>query len=102
MTKATIVGKWHLGTEPEVLPRTQGFDHKQTRTRRKEEEVKLLILICSTSFGLALPLTAAEQPNVLLIYVDDMGYNDLGCYGAGPRVKTPNIDRLAADGIRLQ
>ena len=29
------------------------------------------------------------------------GHNDLGCYGTGPGIKTPNIDRLAADGIRL-
>jgi len=53
---------------------------------------------------LQLPSIAAGStpPNVLLIYVDDLGYNDLGCYGArDPAVKTPNIDRLAADGIRL-
>jgi len=36
-------------------------------------------------------------PNIVLIFVDDLGYGDLGCYGA-TKVKTPNIDRLAAGG----
>ena len=40
---------------------------------------------------------AAKQPNVVLIFSDDLGYGDLGCYGA-TKVQTPNIDRLAAEG----
>lgn len=43
---------------------------------------------------------AAGKPNVLLIYADDMGYNELSCYG-GKYVPTPNIDSLAAGGLRL-
>ncbi len=42
---------------------------------------------------------AALRPNIVLIFVDDMGYGDLGCYG-NKRNKTPNIDRLAAEGQR--
>lgn len=42
----------------------------------------------------------AASPNVVLIYADDLGYGDLGCYGA-TRVATPNIDRLAAAGLRF-
>jgi len=41
-----------------------------------------------------------RQPNILLIVSDDQGYNDLGCYG-GTEIKTPNLDRLAAAGVRL-
>ena len=42
----------------------------------------------------------ASPPNVVLIVTDDLGYGDLGVYGA-PDVRTPNIDRLAAEGVRL-
>ena len=42
----------------------------------------------------------SKPPNVLLIVSDDQGYNDLGCYGSS-EVKTPNLDRLAAGGVRL-
>ncbi|GAG16121.1 unnamed protein product, partial [marine sediment metagenome] len=41
-----------------------------------------------------------KPPNILLIVSDDQGYNDLGCYGSS-EVKTPNLDRLAAGGVRL-
>ncbi|WP_163708722.1 arylsulfatase [Mangrovibacterium lignilyticum] len=40
-----------------------------------------------------------EKPNILLIMLDDMGYSDLGCYGG--EIQTPNIDQLAADGVRF-
>jgi arylsulfatase A-like enzyme len=42
----------------------------------------------------------AQRPNVVLIITDDVGYGDLGSYGA-PDVKTPSIDSLARDGVRL-
>lgn len=48
-------------------------------------------LLASTSF--------ARQPNILLIVSDDQGYPDLGCIGSKP-VKTPHLDRLAAEGVR--
>mgnify|MGYP006283604497 CR=1 FL=1 len=41
-----------------------------------------------------------QQPNIVLIYADDLGYGDVSCYGAH-RVQTPNIDRLAKEGIRF-
>ena len=42
-------------------------------------------------------LAAENTPNVVLIFVDDLGYGDIGCYGA-TKVQTPNIDRLAKEG----
>ena len=41
-----------------------------------------------------------QKPNVIIIYADDLGYGDLSCYGAH-RVETPNVDRLADQGIRF-
>jgi arylsulfatase A-like enzyme len=43
---------------------------------------------------------AADRPNIILIYADDLGYGDAGCYGA-TKVQTPNIDRLAKEGLRF-
>ena len=42
----------------------------------------------------------ADRPNIVLIVSDDQGYHDLGCYGATD-VKTPTLDRLAEEGVRL-
>ena len=57
----------------------------------------LLVSIC----GLASATDrTAEKPNVIYIISDDLGYGDLGCYGA-TKVKTPNLDRLAAQGCRF-
>ena len=46
------------------------------------------------------PSSAVRPPSIVLIVSDDQGYHDLGCYGS-TEVKTPNLDRLAADGVRL-
>lgn len=45
--------------------------------------------------------TAQSRPNVVLIYADDLGYGDVSAYGAR-RLKTPNIDRLAREGVRFR
>lgn len=45
-------------------------------------------------------LYAQQKPNVVFIYADDLGYGDLSCYGAD-KIQTPNIDRLAQQGLRF-
>ena len=56
---------------------------------------KLLILMF-----LSLGLSAQDKPNIILIMCDDMGYSDIGCFGG--EINTPNIDRLAKEGIRFR
>ncbi len=52
--------------------------------------------------GMASPATAAREgkPNVVLIIADDLGHAELGCYGQ-KKIRTPNLDRMAADGMRF-
>lgn len=59
------------------------------------------LLLCALVLGVfpaASP--AADRPNFLVILCDDLGYGDLACYGH-PHIQTPNLDRLAAEGMRL-
>ena len=44
--------------------------------------------------------SADQKSNIILLLADDMGYGDLGCYGS-PIVQSPNLDKLASQGIRL-
>jgi arylsulfatase A-like enzyme len=58
---------------------------------------RIVVLLAALS---SLPAsTAAAPPNVLIITADNLGYGDLGCYG-NAAIKTPNLDRLAAEGVR--
>jgi hypothetical protein len=43
--------------------------------------------------------TPGRRPNIVLIMADDMGFSDIGCYGA--EIRTPNLDRLAANGAKF-
>lgn len=60
----------------------------------------LLILILGLSSSDAYTQNRINKPNIIVIYVDDLGYGDVGCYGA-KLVKTPNVDRLANEGLRF-
>lgn len=64
-----------------------------------------LLLLAVSGGGLSraaygLGTDAVRPPNVVLIFADDLGYGDLGCYGA-QGIKTPNLDRLAREGTRF-
>ena len=50
--------------------------------------------------GLSVMAQAAEKPNVIIVLIDDFGYGDLGCYGS-TKHRTPHIDQMAREGIRL-
>ena len=62
----------------------------------------VVITALMVSVSLAIPAVGdeAKRPNIVFILADDLGYGDLGCYGQA-RIKTPNIDRLAAEGMRF-
>ncbi len=62
-------------------------------------QVTAAILVALTIFAEA-PATAAGKPNIILIIADDLSWGDLGCYGQ-KEILTPNIDRLAREGIRF-
>ncbi len=57
--------------------------------------LSVLALLCLSSIGLA-----AEKPNIIFIFVDDLGWKDIGCYG-NSFVETPHIDGLASEGMRF-
>jgi len=59
-----------------------------------------LLVACLTAAPAAAQSSTAAKPNIVLIVTDDVGYGDIGSYGA-PDVKTPSIDSLARDGVRL-
>ncbi len=57
-----------------------------------------LAIVISSSL-LAAETPAARKPNIIFILADDLGYSDLGCYGS--EIETPNLDALAANGLRF-
>ena len=78
---------------------------KHSRVWRGAARILLLALAGTALFSLRAqpgdsPGTAARKPSIIFILADDLGYGDLGCYGQ-TKIKTPNLDRLAADGMRF-
>jgi arylsulfatase A-like enzyme len=57
----------------------------------------VLALLCAGCLAIA---NSAPPPNIVIILADDLGYWDLGCYGH-PSIRTPNLDRMAAEGMRF-
>lgn len=68
----------------------------------------VLTLAIPTSSGVAQikeqnqnPNVKTHIPNILILYADDLGFGDVGCYNTNSKIPTPNIDRLAAQGMRF-
>ncbi len=64
--------------------------------------IRFILLAASFAFAAANACAAesAKKPNFVVILADDLGYGDLGCYGH-PTIRTPNLDRMAAEGVRF-
>lgn len=60
----------------------------------------ILILIFYLHSDLIAQAVKTSTPNIVIIYTDDLGYGDVSAYGA-TKIKTPNIDRIAAQGLRF-
>src|SRR6266536_1558737 len=74
------------------LIRKGSFRHSMTSDRRT-------FLKAATGAPFILPARAASPPNIIVILADDLGFGDLGCYGSS--IPTPNVDQLAAEGVRF-
>src|SRR5437588_9309757 len=59
----------------------------------------LLALLLFAGVGTGLAQDQPSRPNIVILLADDMGFSDLGCYGS--EIATPNLDRLAAGGLRF-
>ena len=57
-------------------------------------------IMCLAAISLCAAATSATPPNVILVITDDQGYGDMSCHG-NPTLKTPNMDRLHAESVRL-
>ena len=62
--------------------------------------MKLLVSVCLSALLLGFSHAAETPPNVVVIFMDDMGYGDIGPFGA-TKQKTPNLDRMAKEGMKL-
>jgi hypothetical protein len=59
----------------------------------------VLVLLATLTLTVEAAETSDSRPNILIIMADDMGWSDIGCYGG--EIPTPNIDRLANQGLRF-
>jgi arylsulfatase A-like enzyme len=96
-----IISRWLKFRYPRKNPYFKVFA-KNPKLKIAALFMKIILRFLSIillGFGCHSLNAATNRPNVILILVDDMGWSNIGCYGG--MVETPNIDRLARDGVRF-
>jgi arylsulfatase A-like enzyme len=63
--------------------------------------LSLELFVCSNAAGQKPVRPTTKNPNIIFILADDMGYGDLGCYNPESKIPTPNMDKLASEGIKF-
>ena len=63
--------------------------------------LSLELFVCSNATGQKSVRPTIKNPNIIFILADDMGYGDLGCYNSESKIPTPNMDKLASQGIKF-
>lgn len=83
-------------------PFTPHPSHKSTRIMLPRRIVQLFLVATAVAVGQGSHVAAQSDspPNVVFIVADDLGYRELGCFGQ-KRIRTPHLDRLAEQGMRL-
>ena len=55
---------------------------------------------CANNYQKSSQKASSDKPNFIIIFTDDQGYQDVGCFGS-PNIKTPNLDRMASEGMKF-
>lgn len=74
---------------------------KQTSNKLVLLSLALELFVCSSAAGQKTVRPTTKYPNIVVILADDMGYGDLGCYNPESKIPTPNMDKLASQGIKF-
>lgn len=82
-----------------VICLSQVFQDNKSKFMKRISILSVLLWMITILSVTACDSKAKKKPNFIIIFTDDQGYQDLGCYGS-PDIKTPNLDQLAESGIR--
>ena len=84
-----------------MAPRTAHSEPSEMIRRATDRTTLLVVLLCLCSCSTGTPEEVVERlPNLVIIFIDDMGYGDIGPFGSTVN-RTPHLDRMAAEGMKL-